>query len=147
MKLAKIPEKCLWGSSFLVNLQASRLMASNFTNKWTSSHVFFITILSLPPCSLHALTQVLPPIKFWRAPHVLNTCGKKSVKNVWVFWDSDIWYLWWHIRQFLLWLDCLKCKRATQKVISSSRCTCSLLLSHLKCTLGLLVSEEEKFQN
>ena len=35
--LAKILEKYAWRSLFLVNLQACRLIADNFTNKWTPS--------------------------------------------------------------------------------------------------------------
>ena len=66
LNLAKILEKCVWRSSFLVNLQACRIIAGNFTIKWTPSQVFFDRILSPP----HA-----PPM-YWAPPHVLNTCGK-----------------------------------------------------------------------
>ena len=38
----------MWRSSFLVNLQAFRLIAGNFTIKWTPSPVFFDSILSCP---------------------------------------------------------------------------------------------------
>ena len=38
----------MWRSSFLVNLQACRLIAGNFTIKWTPSQVFFDNILSSP---------------------------------------------------------------------------------------------------
>ena len=46
----------MWRSSFLVNLQACRLVAGNFTNIWTPSQIFFSSILtptlpqSLPTC-------------------------------------------------------------------------------------------------
>ena len=56
--LAKILEKYVWRSSFLVNLQAFRLIAGNFTIKWTPSLVFFYNILSFP----HA------PLMFWLKP-------------------------------------------------------------------------------
>ena len=59
----------MWRSSFLVNVQACRLIDSNFTNRWTLSQVFFNSILS-PPTPLHPQTLI------WRVPHVLNTCGK-----------------------------------------------------------------------
>ena len=60
------PWKNVWRRSFLVNLQACRLIASNFN-----------------PC----IDSSPPPIKFWTAspylpmrgghsPHALNTCGK-----------------------------------------------------------------------
>ena len=70
----------MWRSSFLVNLQACRLITNNFTIKWTASQVFFSTILSLPPI-LPPCFELSPPpppssIKFWRAPHYLTTCGK-----------------------------------------------------------------------
>ena len=70
--LAKILEKYVWRSSFLVvNLQACRLI------KWTPSHVFFDNILSPPHAPPMYWLKPPSPIKFWRAsPHVLNTCGK-----------------------------------------------------------------------
>ena len=43
----------MWRSSFLINLQAYRLIAGNVTIKWTPSQTFFDSILSppmLPPC-------------------------------------------------------------------------------------------------
>ena len=40
LNLAKIVEKYVWRSSFLVKLQVCRLKAVNF-NKWTPSQVFF----------------------------------------------------------------------------------------------------------
>ena len=52
--------------SKFAGLQACRLIASYFTNRWTPSQIFFKNTLS-PPCSPHVLPQV-PPIKFWRAP-------------------------------------------------------------------------------
>ena len=70
--LAKILEKYVWRSSFLVvNLQACRLI------KWTPSHVFFDNILSPPHAPPMYWLKLPSPTKFWRAsPHVLNTCGK-----------------------------------------------------------------------
>ena len=41
----------MWRSSFLVNLQACRLIAGNFTNIWTPSQIFFNSILPPPPQS------------------------------------------------------------------------------------------------
>ena len=65
----------MWKSSFLVNLQACRLKAGNFTNRWPPSQVFVKTILSPAPCS--PCIDSSSPIKFWRAlTRVLNTCGK-----------------------------------------------------------------------
>ena len=49
------PSKYVWRSSFLVNLQACKLIAGNFTTKWTPSQIFVDSILS-PPCSPHVLT-------------------------------------------------------------------------------------------
>ena len=51
--LAKILEKYVWRSSFLVNFQACRPIAGNFTIKWTPSQVFLESILTPPmllPC-------------------------------------------------------------------------------------------------
>ena len=85
--VAKILEKYMWSSSFLVNLQACRLIADNFTNRWTRCEVFFNSVLSLPhapPCidSSHD-HQILA-----QSPHVLNTCGKtclfKYSQGFWV---------------------------------------------------------------
>ena len=57
----------MWRSSFLVNLQACRLIAGNFTIKWTPSQVFFDKILSSPHAPL--MFWLKPPsIKFWGAP-------------------------------------------------------------------------------
>ena len=48
-----------------------------FTIKWTPSQVFFDSILRPPPMLPPCIDlSPPPPIKFWRAPHVLNTCGK-----------------------------------------------------------------------
>ena len=58
----------MW-SSFLVNLQVCRLIARNFTIKWTPLEVFFATILKnsmLSPCI--DLSSPHPPINLWRAP-------------------------------------------------------------------------------
>ena len=51
----------MWRSSFLVNFQACRLIAGNFTNIRTPSQIFFNSILTSPL-----------PI----SPRVFNTCGK-----------------------------------------------------------------------
>ena len=48
----------MWRSSFLVNLEGCRLIAGNFTIKWTTSQVLFNSILS----SLHASPM------FWLKP-------------------------------------------------------------------------------
>ena len=51
--LAKILEMYMWRSSFLVNFQACRPIAGNFTIKWTPSQVFLESILTPPmllPC-------------------------------------------------------------------------------------------------
>ena len=50
----------MWRGSFLVNLQACRLRAGNFINRWTLSQVFFNTILTPP----HA-----PPMDWLKLPH------------------------------------------------------------------------------
>ena len=59
----------MWRSLFLV-LQASRLIAGNFTNKWTHSKVFFNTehgppmlpqILPEGPPPLHQILKSPPP--------------------------------------------------------------------------------------
>ena len=55
----KILEKYVWRSSFLVNLQACRLIAGNFIIKWTPSQVFLNGILTppSPPC-LHTPKRI-----------------------------------------------------------------------------------------
>ena len=58
----------MWGSSFLVHLQAFRLMAGNFTIKWTPSQVFLDSILS----SLHA------PLLFWLKPPSIRGGGSTA---------------------------------------------------------------------
>ena len=60
--------KYVWGSSFLVHLQAFRLMAGNFTIKWTPSQVFLDSILS----SLHA------PLLFWLKPPSIRGGGSTA---------------------------------------------------------------------
>ena len=50
--LAKILEKYVWRSSFLANLEACRLIASNFSIKWTPSQAVFDSILSSSHASL-----------------------------------------------------------------------------------------------
>ena len=73
--LAKILQKYVWRSSFLVHLHAYRLIAGNLTMKWTPSQLFFDSILNpnyAPPC----IDLSPSPIKFWRAPPPLNTCEK-----------------------------------------------------------------------
>ena len=68
----------MWRSSFLVNLQACRLIAGNFTNIWTPSQIFFNSILppplNLPPC----IDSNLPP-----PTHALNTCGNPGISAHW----------------------------------------------------------------
>ena len=76
-----------WEVLSSVNLQTFRLVASNFTIKWTTSQVFFNSILSpsmLPPC-----IDLGPPSNFEEPPHVLNTC-KKSCRYFQNFNES--WY-------------------------------------------------------
>ena len=65
--LKSLLKKYVWRSSFLVNLEDCRLIAGNFTIRWTPSQVFFDKILS----SAHA-----PPMFWLKFPHVCNTCGK-----------------------------------------------------------------------
>ena len=74
---SKILEKDAWRSSFLVNLEACRLIACNFFIKWTPSQVFFDSILSSPN-ALPCFDLSPPPIKFWGAI-VRNTCGKPGM--------------------------------------------------------------------
>ena len=112
----------MWRSSFFVNLQACRLIADNFTNKWTPSRVFFDRFLSTPPpCPLHVLTQA-PRHHIFKSP--LNRCGGEGhsppcsistpvwnpastlVPPVWKFFFSNnsnchankivIWLFWWN---------------------------------------------------
>ena len=112
----------MWRSSFFVNLQACRLIADNFTNKWTPSRVFFDRFLSTsPPCPLHVLTQA-PRHHIFKSP--LNRCGGEGhsppcsistpvwnpastlVPPVWNFFFSNnsnchankivIWLFWWN---------------------------------------------------
>ena len=77
----------MWRSLFLVNLQACRLIAGNFTNRWTPSQVFFNSVLS-PPCSPHVLTQA-PPLNFEEPPcsqHLWETGYTASVTlGYWLF--------------------------------------------------------------
>ena len=54
--LAKILQKYVWRSSFLVNLQVCWLIAGNFIIKWIPSQAFFDSILSPLPCFPHVLT-------------------------------------------------------------------------------------------
>ena len=58
--LKSLLKKYVWRSSFLVNLEACRLIAGNFTIRWTPSQVFFDKILS----SAHA-----PPMFWLKSPH------------------------------------------------------------------------------
>ena len=51
----------MWRSSFLVNLQSCRLIASNFAIKWTPSQVFFDSLLSAPCSSPHQILKSPPP--------------------------------------------------------------------------------------
>ena len=82
--LAKIPEKYVWRSSFLANLEACRLIAGNFSIKWTPSQAVFGSILS----SLHVspMFWLKPPHQILRTPpcsqHLWETlCG--VVKSYW----------------------------------------------------------------
>ena len=59
--LARILEKYMWRSSFLVNLQACRLIAGNFTNIWTPSQIFFNSSLRPAPPQIHAASIQVPP--------------------------------------------------------------------------------------
>ena len=73
--LSKILQKYVWRSSFLVHLHACRLIAGNFTMKWTPSQSFFNSILSpnyAPPC----IDLSPSPIKFWRAPPLPPPCSQ-----------------------------------------------------------------------
>ena len=59
----KILEKYVWTSSFLVNLKACRFIASNFTDRWTLSWVFFNSILS-PHMLFPCIDSSPPPSNF-----------------------------------------------------------------------------------
>ena len=61
----------MWRSSFLLNFQACRLIARNFSNRWTPSHV--ILRPHAPPC---IGPSPRPPHQILQSPHVLNTCEK-----------------------------------------------------------------------
>ena len=68
----------MWKSLLLVNLEACRFIASNFTIKWTPSQVFFDSILSSP----HAT----PSSTFWLKnppphPHVPPPIFATLVEN------------------------------------------------------------------
>ena len=75
-------------SSFLVNLQACRLIASNFTIKWTHSQVFFDCILN-PSCSTmywlkppHQVLKSPAPSVFWTpVGNPATTIPKKGTCN------------------------------------------------------------------
>ena len=62
-------------SSFLVNLEACRLTAGNFTIKWTTSQVYFASILRSPH-ALPCFDLMPPPSNSEEPPHVCNTFGK-----------------------------------------------------------------------
>ena len=62
----------MWRSSFLVNLQSCRLIASNFAIKWTPSQVFFDSILS-PPCSSPHQILKSPPPQWGAQPPMFST--------------------------------------------------------------------------
>ena len=68
----------MWRSSFLVNLQACRLIAGNFTNIWTPSQIFFNSILPPPPNLPPCIDSNLP-----HPTHVLNTCGNPGISAHW----------------------------------------------------------------
>ena len=70
----------MWRSSFLVNLQACRLTAGNFTNRWTPSQLFFNSILShfmLSPC----IDSSLPPSNFEEPPMPSTPVGNPGQKG------------------------------------------------------------------
>ena len=84
--LAKILEKYVWRSSFLANLEACRLIASNFSIKWTPSQAVFDSILSSSHASLMFWFKPPPPSNFEdpppRSQHQWETlCG--VVKSYW----------------------------------------------------------------
>ena len=71
----------MWRSSFLVNLEACRLIAGNFTIKWTPSKVFFDGILS----SSHAppMFWLKPSHQILRSPPMFATpVGNPELKNL-----------------------------------------------------------------
>ena len=87
--LSKILQKYVWRSSFLVHLHACRLIAGNFTMKWTPSQSFFNSILSpnyAPPC----IDLSPSPIKFWRAPPLPPPMFSTPVRNPGAVWDTYI---------------------------------------------------------
>ena len=88
LKSSKILEKYVWRSSFLVNLEACRLIAGNFTIKWTPSHVFFDCILSSP----HA-----PPMCWLKPPLLSNFEGGRGtalpcLQHLWETLNIVIYY-------------------------------------------------------
>ena len=100
----------MWRSSFLVILQACRLIASNFSIKWAPWQVFFNSILSpphAPPCM-----DLSPPIKFWWAPPQWGQGGLFStpVENpAWYILKSSV------FKSFQWWSNCFKMKMVSAK--------------------------------
>ena len=124
-------------SSFLVNLQACRLIAGNFTIKWTPSQVFFNRILSLPPCidlkpSPSNFEEPLLPCSqnlwetlglLWRGEGVLKeqikiNRGRGEVKPISML---TLWKIAWFFKQqieFLL-ISCLAVAKSFMKKVNT----------------------------
>ena len=58
----------MWRKSFSINLEACRLIANNFTIKWTPSQVFFASILSSPHAPPMFWLKIPPPPCFDLSP-------------------------------------------------------------------------------
>ena len=72
----------MW-SSFLVNLEACRLIAGNFFIKWTPSQVFFDSILSSP---------LAPPMFWLKRPHQIL---RRPPMFATPLGNPDMWCRWW----------------------------------------------------
>ena len=73
----------MWRSSFLVNLEACRLIVGSSTNIWTPSQVFFNSNLTTPapPISLHVSILDPPP---HRPQHIfLTPVGNPGISVHW----------------------------------------------------------------
>ena len=67
-------------SSFLVNLQACRLIAGNSTNIWTPPQIFFNIILPPPPIS--------PPMYWFKPSRFPATVGNPGISAGWLWrWE------------------------------------------------------------
>ena len=96
--LAKILEKYVWRSSFLANLEACRLIASNFSIKWTPSQAVFDSILSSSHASLMFWFKPPPPSNFEDPPPTFTTpvgnpvwSSKKLLVPHWkniIYWEN-----------------------------------------------------------